>query len=326
MIQSASNTYLCPGERHGVSRAVHRARLAAGYDACRECPHHGDTAGLPRRQIERLEQIRAAKRPLDLFHPEGAGGRYLNLLDAAAVRRLAMAHAKLLRAGTAAVAGDYCVVVGHDGRSETAELAVAARDGLRFFGCPPHDRGATTTADIARRIAAEGAAGGMFVGNDSAETGRIAIRFFGPLGQPLSAGDGATGKQLFGGSLDRIAEAYHRPPSRPVRSGSDQRGESCPPEGLIFSDQGGRTLRFVLDTGNRYLRRFIPAASGGHHAMIQPTEERVAHRIGVGRGPLAAAVIRQQADFGIWIDGHGEQCRIVDERGADVSAELLTAL
>lgn len=326
MIQSASDTYLCPGERHGVSRAVHLARLAAGYDACCECPLRGETAGLPRRQVERLEQIRATKRPVDLFHPEGAGGRYLNVLDAAAVRRLAMAHAKLLRSNTAAAADDYCVVVGHDGRSETAELAVAARDGLRFFGCPPHDRGATTTADVARRIAADGAAGGMFVGNDSAETGRIAIRFLGPHGQPFSAGDGSTGRQLFGGSLDQIVQAFDLPPSRPVRSAPGQLNESSPPAEAIVSNPGGRTLRFVLDTSNRFLRRSIPVASGGHHALIQPAEERVAHRMGAAQGPLAAAVIRQHADFGIWIDGHGERCRVVDERGAEVAAELLTAL
>ncbi len=36
--------FRCPGERYDISPAIHRARLAAGYDKCRFCPHREGVA------------------------------------------------------------------------------------------------------------------------------------------------------------------------------------------------------------------------------------------------------------------------------------------
>ena len=83
--------YLCPGEKHAVSRAVHLGRLARFYPACRQCKHRHDTGTLSPRQIARFDETQPRGQSAPLFHAEGAEGVYLNDLGPKAVREMAAA-------------------------------------------------------------------------------------------------------------------------------------------------------------------------------------------------------------------------------------------
>src|SRR5690349_12509394 len=38
-------TYRCPGDAYDIPHPVHVARMAAGFDRCRDCRHRGDLSG-----------------------------------------------------------------------------------------------------------------------------------------------------------------------------------------------------------------------------------------------------------------------------------------
>ncbi|MGH7128085.1 MAG: hypothetical protein ACREIV_05925, partial [Planctomycetaceae bacterium] len=88
--------YVCPGERHPISRPVHLARLAAFYPACRDCPCRGDTGGLPPQTVRRLQSTERRVERASLFTAEGVRGVYLNELNRRKAADLAAAFAALL--------------------------------------------------------------------------------------------------------------------------------------------------------------------------------------------------------------------------------------
>ncbi len=60
-------TYLCPGETHPISRAVHLARLAAFYPKCRTCEHRRDSGQIAHSTTDRLELTSQRRRPGPCF-------------------------------------------------------------------------------------------------------------------------------------------------------------------------------------------------------------------------------------------------------------------
>jgi phosphomannomutase len=77
-----------------------------------------------------------------------------------------------------------------------------------------------------------------------------------------------------------------------------------------------RPLRFVLDTRCQplvaYLRRLL-AASACEIVQNQGPGRQVTTRRG-----LSECVRRSDAHFGLWVDGDGEACRLVDQHGQEV--------
>ena len=57
-IDTSAKEYICPGERHPISRSIHLARLAASFPPCRECPLRDDA-----RQV-RAKSVRPARLPV----------------------------------------------------------------------------------------------------------------------------------------------------------------------------------------------------------------------------------------------------------------------
>src|SRR5690606_15916402 len=83
----AVREYLCPGDSYAISPAVHRARLAAGYASCRECPFridHPEGDGTARSAGNRLDR---------LMTDDGIRGVARNAIDASNAGRLAAALA-----------------------------------------------------------------------------------------------------------------------------------------------------------------------------------------------------------------------------------------
>src|SRR5262245_33956801 len=81
MLQVLDKQYICPGEIHPISRAVHLSRLAAFYPACRECPFRTDVGQLPKQAVQRLQQTERRVERKSLFTREGVRGVWLNELN-----------------------------------------------------------------------------------------------------------------------------------------------------------------------------------------------------------------------------------------------------
>jgi phosphomannomutase len=148
----AGPEYRCPGETYAINRAVHLARLASGYEACRLCVHRQDD---PRRilgstvdpvpETSLIEAPRDASRLVEATRPGpqviGAGlrGRYLNDLTRADVTVWAARIANRLRAESPDT--PPLVVIAYDTRPSSPDLYAGLAPGLRRAGCHVLDLG-----------------------------------------------------------------------------------------------------------------------------------------------------------------------------------------
>lgn len=301
--------FRCPGEPGPISRAVHLARLAAFYPACRRCTHRADTADFSPKLAERLAEAHDALRSFAVFDDEGISGVLLNELTPEVARRAAVAFGLLLRQRHEEPTWPTVVLAG-DGRRASAPLLAAAARGLRFAGCHVLDMGQTTSGCLALALHGSAADGGLLVGNPSPAPWRAALRFW-QAGRPLSRGMG----------LQQLETIYGRNLDRPTRQfGSLRRValEADYLDSLAEYYHALRPLRVVLNTDCRppldYVRR-----------LSRSLECHFFHHTS-GSGPLAERIGHHEAHFGVAIDGNGETCGVVDESGTPVPEEHLLRL
>ncbi len=333
--------YRCPGQQHAISRAVHLGRLAAFYPPCRQCPHRDDTGTLSPRQVEQLQEVQASNPPRSLFHDEGAGDVYLNDLSPAAARDIAAAFGLLaLQEGREergepsvhhssfsihhssnpqSLIPNPSIILAGDGRAITAELSAAVGEGLRSTGCHVVDVGPATSAALAFTVHHLRAAGGILVGNRSEEPHLVGLQFWAAGPTPLSAAGPAP--LSAGGSLEPIAQRYDAGVDRPTRSyGTWQRFQADGPYLAAISEHyhALRPLRVVLDSASGPLAQYLQKLTAA--VACQAILRRVT------RHDLPEQVRSDAAHFAVCVDGDGETCRVLDERGQSVPAERLLLL
>ena len=296
--------YRCPGERSAVSQAVHLGRLARFYPPCRRCAHRDDTATLSAGLLKRLAQTRRRAEPGPVFDDEGAAGVYLNELDAPTAGQMAAALGACLRREFVGAAEPPVAIIAGDGRPLTAEAVAAVGEGLRWSGCHVVDIGPATAGCASFAIDRLAASGGILVGNPTNRVQTIGLKFWAEGARPLSAG----------GGLDAVRRVFHVGASRPTRKyGSLRRFQAEAPylAGLAEHYHALRPLRLVLDTN-------CPPVAGYLRKLTGPVACRV---IPCRTAPdrLADQVRADGVHFAARIDDDGQRCRLVDERGREVS-------
>ena len=143
---ASEKLYICPGETHPISRAVHLSRLSAYFPACRDCPFRNDTGHLPRQTIERLQETERRVQRKSLFTAEGVRGKYLNELTRSKAEKYAAALAELVWEHAPFVAhvedaprkgrrAGPTVVIGHDERPSSPDIVMGVAASLRRMGC-----------------------------------------------------------------------------------------------------------------------------------------------------------------------------------------------
>ncbi len=316
--------YHCPGESHAIDRAVHLGRLAAFYPPCRDCLHRDDTGSLSPLQIRQWAEVDRRVRRGPRFTAEGLESTSPHDVDRSVVRRFAAAVGMFLLRDRGNLPPPT-VLVGTDGHWTTADLVAAACEALQFSGCRTLEVGAVTSASLAaaaHRLQTDAA---LLVGNATGEPHSIGLKLWGTGARPWSSP----------GHLDRVRELYESNGDRPKRRGGGMERASAgemylaPLEPLFH---GLRPLRFVLDTRCEPLLHYL------HQLNLQAACEVLRPRGSLLGGSVGAAdkpfvegrlnAISQQlvgdaAHFGFWIDGDGERCHLVDERGAVVAGETL---
>ena len=309
--------YRCPNETYTISHAIHLGRLASFYPNCRQCPHGDETGTLSKNIVKMLAETRRRTPSASLFTDEGLAGVYLNELSPALARQVAAAFGVYLARQSTAPLGD--VALAGDGRALTPELMAAASDGLRWAGLNVVDLGAATSASFTLALDHLDAAGGLFIGNARGEASTVGLKFWGAAGRPISAGS----------ELQAIQALCEQGVDRPTRSSgglSRFQAEGLYLSGLADHFHALRPLRLVLDTGCRTLVGYFRRLAASVACELVLCREAAVGPAG-GVMSLSERVITERAHFGIAIDGDGEACRFVDERGDQVAAEaMLVAL
>ncbi len=313
--------YRCPGEHYAISRAVHLARLAGHYDACRECPYRGDTAGLSARQIRRLAEIEAQPRESPLFATGGIRNAAINDVTPQLARTIAAEFARGLQSsGHAERAGYPSVLFAGDGRLSTAAIVAAVAEGIRWTGCEAVDLGAASApcmAQAVERVADENPlAGGIYVGNPGGAAHTLGMKFW-TGGEPLSQGRAidelsAAVRRAGCHALDRPSRAFG-----PLRRTGHLRSGSAAEyylSELRPAYHALRPLRFVLKCGCGPVVSYLDDLLQNVACRVIPAEPG---------GDFGGQVVAAKAHFGMVITDDGENGRVYDEQGNTVAVERL---
>jgi phosphomannomutase len=331
------DSYLCPGEQHPISRAVHLGRLAAFYPACRQCPRRDDTGSISPRRVVQLAETSHRGRPRSLFHDEGAGGVYLNDLTPAAAKCIAAAFGNVMRESEAFRPSPsafplFSVLLAGDGRPLSAELLAAAAEGLRSSGCDVVDLGPSTAPCLAFAMRHLESLGGVLIGNPGEDSHTVGMKFWTAGPRPLSAG----------GSLEPIIARYDAgdcPNFRVSENGTVP--VVATRAGIGQSSRNyGRLSRYRADGpyiaemskfyhALRPLRVVVDSASGPTMDSLRRLAAAVACEVIPSRSTrndLPRQIRDDAAHFAVCIDGDGESCRALDEQGRTIPPERLFLL
>lgn len=147
--------YLCPGESLPIDRSLHLARLAAGYDGCRDCEHRCKTGTLPKQVVKGLG-TRSEGFEKQTFAPNR--GVYLNeltrpimvnivehaveMLEESKVQSPESREEKTtLDSGLSTLVTSPRILVAHDWRPSSPDLVIGVVAALRRWGCEIVDLG-----------------------------------------------------------------------------------------------------------------------------------------------------------------------------------------
>ena len=201
LLPTLAPQYVCPGESHAISRAVHLSRLAAFYPKCRECSHRQETGQLPQPQFAEVDSARPSVSERSLFTLEGVRGVYLNELTRQKAGELASAFASLLWESLPLTGRNDLrdanskrpirrsgpvVVVGFDERSSSPDIVTGVAAALRRMSCQVVDISQTSAPCFRFAVAHLQAAGGVLISGHGCEPAWTGLDFVGKQGRPIS--------------------------------------------------------------------------------------------------------------------------------------------
>jgi phosphomannomutase len=250
-------------------------------------------------------------------------------IDDAFVADTGAAFARLLRA-EAAVGGALTVVVGHDMRESSPELAAAFARGVTAQGLDVINIGLASTDQLYFASGQLDCPGAMFTAshNPAAYNG---IKLCRAAAKPVGEDTGLAGIRA---ELIDGVPAYDGPPGRlSARDVLDDYGQFL--RALVDVSEL-RPLRVAVDAGNGMAGHTAPAVLGaiGSITVLPLYFELDGSFPNHEANPLEPAnlvdlrrfVVDTGADIGLAFDGDADRCFVVDERGEPVSPSAITAL
>ena len=332
--------YVCPGETHAISRAVHLSRLAAFYPKCRECPHRQEIGQLSQPQFESDDSSEPRESERSLFTLEGVRGVYLNELTRHKAGELSAAFASLLweslpLAGRSDLRdanskrpirrSGPVVVVGFDERPSSPDIVTGVAAALRRMSCQVVDIGQTSMPCFRFSVAHMQAAGGILISGHGCEPSWTGLDFVGKHGRPISvAGRRNENSAARAISLEDIHHRCEQGAVRPLRQGGSQRvfQVSVPYlAGLLKRFHALRPLRVAIGCSVRFVRRTLDALFEKLPVTLDWIEiPRRSRDLLNGDDSdvrrVREAVVAQSADFGFLIDDDGADVAVLDEVGS----------
>lgn len=334
--------YVCPGETHAISRAVHLSRLAAFYPKCRECPHRQETGQLPQSQFDSDDSSSPRESERSLFTLEGVRGVYLNELTRHKAGELSAAFASLLweslpLAGRSDLRdanskrpirrNGPVVVVGFDERPSSPDIVTGVAAALRRMSCQVVDIGQTSMPCFRFAVAHMQAAGGILISGHGCEPSWTGLDFVVKHGRPVSVArrrvesrDEYAARAI---SLEDIDQRCQQGAVRPLRQGGSQRvfQASVPYlAGLLKRFHALRPLRVAIGCPVQFVRRTLGKLFETLPVTLNWIEIPQRRRDVLNEDDpdvcrVCDAVVTQAADFGLLIDDDGANVAVVDELG-----------
>jgi phosphomannomutase len=214
------------------------------------------------------------------------------------------------------------------GRSQhAAELLAAMCRALELAGCDTYEVGEVSAPCLAVGIEHANASGGIWIGNASGREHELCLLTMGRAGLPWS----------LPGTLSEFKSRLASGAVRPRRSGGSLRRFNAAASYLpLFREtfHGLRALEFVLHTSNSSLLEYLKSLRRETALRIHLLDKSRPHAtVDVAADSLEAeclAVAREVvlcgSHFGLWIDGAGQRCELVDEGGRKVPHDRLAQL
>ncbi len=246
-------------------------------------------------------------------------------LDARICHDIGAAFVQLLEA-EGEVAG---LVVGHDMRPTSPELAAAFADGAASAGADVTMIGLASTDELYCASGLLGLPGAMFTAshNPAQYNGiKLCRAYAAPVGQESGLGQ----------IKDALARGVSIPPTeRGSIAERDMLADYAAHLHSLVDLSGGRPMTVVVDAGNGMAGLTAPAVFAGLPMTLLPLffeldgtfPNHEANPIDPENlRDLQAAVLAHEADIGLAFDGDADRCFVVDERGSIVSPSVLAAL
>ncbi len=257
-------------------------------------------------------------------------GVYGEDIDASVARDIGRAFTRVISGMAGKPAAELRLGLGRDMRLQAPELAAAYRDGMVAEGASVLDAGQVGTEMLYFLVGSEGLDGGLMCTashNPKRYTGAKLVR----AGALALSGDEGIGdiRDLIAGGLGDVAP-------QPGSVTDVDVAEDFREAALAFIDPAAvRPLKVVVDGGN-----------GMAGPMVGPLLQRLgldletAYWTPDGNFPdhepnpllpenrafIMSEVVRRGADLGIAWDGDADRCFFIDETGAFVDGDFLTAL
>lgn len=344
--------YVCPGEMHSISRAVHLSRLAAFYPKCRECSHCGETGQLPQPRFPPTDAASPHLPERSLFTLEGVRGVYLNELTRQKAAEIAAAFASLLwesiplsgrndlrdaNSKRSLRRNGPVIVVGFDERPSSPDLVTGVAAALRRMSCQVIDIGQTSMPCFRFAVAHMQAAGGIMITGHGCEPSWTGLDFVGKHGRPISAAGRRTAEDEVPKdstrtlSLDDLHARCEQGAVRPLRQGGTQRifQASVPYlAGLWKYFHALRPLRAAIACPVRQVRKTLDALFEQlpvtlHWVDVPQRRRDLLTDDDADVRRVRDAVVARTADFGFLIDDDGANTAVLDEKGRLLAPEDL---
>ncbi|VAX40723.1 hypothetical protein MNBD_PLANCTO02-3046 [hydrothermal vent metagenome] len=354
---TTSVEYICPGELHSISRAVHFSRLAAFYPKCKECPLRCETGNLPKRITEhykKFEQHQKNEQHLTrrtLFTTEGVRGVYINKLDRTKAAQITSALASLLWEETPFVGRSendpphtarrvrQTVVVGYDERPSSPDLFAGVTAALIRMGCEVIDIGMTSKPCFWFAVQHLEARAGVYISGSGCDAAWTGLDFVGENARPLSLGTTSmNSRSLLSGALcatlNRLEKRLSQPIGRPIRFAGHQRTfQATVPylAGLWKHFHELRPLSIVVGCTMPQVVKTLSTLFEQLPCRLQlltlpRRKKEINNDEDVDLLQVGQTVKEFNADMGMLIDDDGQRCRFIDEQGIAIDACDITRL
>lgn len=261
----------------------------------------------------------------DAFGAYDVRGVVPEQLDAGLVHSLGRAFVDVL--------GPDRVVVGHDMRPSSPELAEAFARGAAGAGADVVSIGLAATDEVYFASGTWGAAGAMITAshNPARYNG---VKLCRPGARPVGQGTGLS--EIRDATRANLRGPAPGPLKRQGRVETAEVLDDYADRLLSLAPVAGRPLKVVVDAGNGMAGRTAPAVLGrladveliGMYLDLDGSfPNHPANPLEPANvADLCARVVAERADIGLAFDGDADRCFVVDERGEPVPGSALTSL
>jgi phosphomannomutase len=220
------------------------------------------------------------------------------------------------------------IIVGRDMRPHSQPLLQAVIEGIASSGLISVHVGMCDTPMMYFAVNHLGACGGIQVTASHNPLEYNGFKIAGIRAQPIGRETGLPEIKHIVSTLRRMPEGAAMAPRQAADLWDDYRKH------ILKFFKPARRLKVVVDASNGMGGKMIPQVFGDANVQIIPLNFEIGGEFAHPPNPLIeanlaqvkSAVVKRKADLGICLDGDGDRCMFVDEKGRTVRCDLMTAL